>query len=128
TVSAMSSPSPPKTTVTSSASSRALARISRVMGATSPVGVTSARTQMLESVISIPFVPARSENLETIEEFDDLLVGVAIVFDDLTSLSSWSRSNVDDFLASTGPADDRRVDSEITDGEGVDRLGFGGHD
>src|SRR3954452_16755869 len=88
TAAAISLPSPPVNTSTTSAISRALASISRLIGATAPSD-TSAWTHTLERAMSAFLSNPwdRSEDLEAVEELDDLQVGFAVVLDYLAGLA-----------------------------------------
>src|SRR3954453_1919962 len=90
----------------------------------------SAWTQIFDSAILSSLVSwcaraVRSEDLEAVEELDDLLVGLAVVLDDLTGLALRGGADVDDLLPGAGPADDGGVDAEVGDLHLVDRLRLG---
>src|SRR3954447_14216118 len=104
------------------ASSRAFARISRVVDDTLPA-FASAKTQIFESVMM-----GLLDDLEIVEIGHDLLEAGAVVLDDLAGLARRSGSDAGDLLAGTGPADGGGVDAEIGDGDLVDRLALGRHD
>ena len=103
------------TTSTVSASSRALASISRVVGDTVAVLDASANTQILETPcsVSLSSLGVRSDDLELGQEVDDLLEALAVVLDDRAGLALLGLGDLDDLLAGAGPTDRSGVDAEV---------------
>src|SRR3954463_3350804 len=73
----------------------------------------SARTQILLTGIG-------SDHLQLLEELDDALVGVALVFDDLARLALFGGLDRGDLLAGSGPSHLPGVEAELGDGELLD--------
>src|SRR4051812_24046701 len=97
--------------------SRALVSSSSVIEATLP-SATSAKTHVVDTAMCSELL----QNFQLLEELDDALVGLALVFDDLARLARLGGRHVVDGLAGARPADVVVGQSEVGDLDLVDGL------